>query len=213
MKKLVLAVATAFVISSTASMAGTVREECGCGLGGLAMGDTEATMLMAFAGTLLNGLCGNQTFGITSGTLDCDQAMIDSACTPRCKSTSTASSRRVTSRRLKSSTTLAPYSAAKRVFSFFEGYGLAFQSVSLFLSPPAAGRSPGRFLPSPSLPRRRRLRLGVGVRRCAGAKVERLACADGELVSRTHQAVVHTSLSSWKTPSVPLRRFRRKGGG
>lgn len=74
MKKLVLAVATAFVISSTASMAGTVREECGCGLGGLAMGDTEATMLMAFAGTLLNGLCGNQTFGITSGTLDCDQA-------------------------------------------------------------------------------------------------------------------------------------------
>lgn len=74
MKKLILAVATAFVISSTASMAGTVREECGCGLGAMAFGDQEATMLLGFCGSLLNGLFGNQTFGISSGTSDCDQA-------------------------------------------------------------------------------------------------------------------------------------------
>lgn len=55
------------------SMAGTtVKENCGCGLGGLLLGEQES-LLAHCAATILNGVCGNQTFGITSGTLGCDQ--------------------------------------------------------------------------------------------------------------------------------------------
>ena len=74
MRKWILTVAAACMVGSTTSMAGTIRDECGCGLGGMVLGDQEATMLMGFVGSLLNGLCANQTFGISSGTLDCAPA-------------------------------------------------------------------------------------------------------------------------------------------
>lgn len=54
--------------------AGTVRENCGCGLGTMALGD-ETGLLSHLAATFLNGISGNQTFGISSGTLDCEQAV------------------------------------------------------------------------------------------------------------------------------------------
>lgn len=52
----------------------TIRENCGCGIGTMALGQNEATVLSQLAATFLNGICGNQTFGITSGTLDCAPA-------------------------------------------------------------------------------------------------------------------------------------------
>lgn len=54
--------------------AATIRENCGCGLGTMALGENEATVVSQLAATFLNGICGNQTFGITSGTLDCAPA-------------------------------------------------------------------------------------------------------------------------------------------
>jgi hypothetical protein len=38
----------------------------------MAIGDKPPTLLMQFAATFLNGLFGNQTFGISSGTLECE---------------------------------------------------------------------------------------------------------------------------------------------
>ena len=52
--------------------AGTVRENCGCGLGSMALGD-ETGLVSHVVGATLNGISGNQTFGVSSGTLDCDQ--------------------------------------------------------------------------------------------------------------------------------------------
>lgn len=40
----------------------------------MALGDNEATVISQLAATFLNGICGNQTFGITSGTLECEPA-------------------------------------------------------------------------------------------------------------------------------------------
>jgi len=53
--------------------AGTVRENCGCGLGSMALGN-ETGMVSHVVGATLNGLSGNQTFAISSGTLNCDQS-------------------------------------------------------------------------------------------------------------------------------------------
>lgn len=57
----------------TTAFAGTVRENCGCGLGSMALGD-ETGLVSHVVGATLNGISGNQTFGVSSGTLDCDQA-------------------------------------------------------------------------------------------------------------------------------------------
>lgn len=40
----------------------------------MALGDQEPTLISQLAATFLNGICGNQTFGITSGTLGCEPA-------------------------------------------------------------------------------------------------------------------------------------------
>jgi len=39
----------------------------------MALGDQESTLIINLSATFLNGLCGNQTFGITSGTLGCER--------------------------------------------------------------------------------------------------------------------------------------------
>ena len=71
MKKLMAVMAAAMLSGSAAFAAGTVSDNCGCGLGRMALGDARPSVLVQLAVTFLNGLCGNQTFGITSGTLDC----------------------------------------------------------------------------------------------------------------------------------------------
>jgi hypothetical protein len=45
----------------------------GCGLGAVVFKDGQAnnSLLLQLVATFLNGLCGNGTFGITSGTSDC----------------------------------------------------------------------------------------------------------------------------------------------
>ena len=68
MKKLALALSSALVIS-TASFAG-VNNQTGCGLGAMIIKDDSSAVLLALQATT-NGTSGNQTFGITSGTLGC----------------------------------------------------------------------------------------------------------------------------------------------
>lgn len=71
MKKQALFLAVA-LSAAGAFAAGTIRDNCGCGLGTMALGDQEPTVLSQVAATFLNGICGNQTFGISSGTLECE---------------------------------------------------------------------------------------------------------------------------------------------
>jgi len=74
MKKTTLSILFACMFTLGASVqAATVRENCGCGFGRMALGD-ETGLLSHLAATFLNGISGNQTFGISSGTLECDQA-------------------------------------------------------------------------------------------------------------------------------------------
>ena len=72
LKKLGIMLATALVAGS--SFAATIRDNCGCGIGTMALGENEPTVISQLAATFLNGICGNQTFGISSGTLDCKPA-------------------------------------------------------------------------------------------------------------------------------------------
>ena len=67
MKKLVLAVLAAVAVSSQAMAGG--YGTAGCGLGSMIFG-SEKGMVQIFAATT-NGTFGNQTFGISSGTLNC----------------------------------------------------------------------------------------------------------------------------------------------
>ena len=69
MKKIMLAVLISLMLVATASAA-TVREDCGCGLGAEAIGQKEG-LVWNLLGTFLNGLCGNQTFAMSTGTLQC----------------------------------------------------------------------------------------------------------------------------------------------
>jgi hypothetical protein len=48
------------------------QKNTGCGLGTLIMKGNEGLLFQVLAVTT-NGTCGNQTFGITSGTLDCEK--------------------------------------------------------------------------------------------------------------------------------------------
>ena len=73
MKKTMIAVSAVFALSLGVAQAGKVKDNCGCGLGSMALGEEEG-LVSHLAATFLNGICGNQTFGITSGTLNCDQA-------------------------------------------------------------------------------------------------------------------------------------------
>jgi hypothetical protein len=69
----VLVIAGLALAGSQLFAAGTVRENCGCGLGSIALGD-ETGMVSHVVAATLNGLSGNQTFGVSSGTLNCDQS-------------------------------------------------------------------------------------------------------------------------------------------
>lgn len=71
MKKLAWVLA-ATMLTGGVAMGATIRDNCGCGIGTMALGDQEPTVLSQLAATFLNGICGNQTFGISSGTLGCE---------------------------------------------------------------------------------------------------------------------------------------------
>ncbi len=79
MRKVVLTVLICFSVVSFASAAmaqqgtvHTVREDCGCGLGGYAIGE-KTGLVWKLVGTFLNGISFNQTFAMSSGTLDCGE--------------------------------------------------------------------------------------------------------------------------------------------
>jgi hypothetical protein len=72
MKKLLLALFICAVACSVAYAGPALRKNCGCGLGTMLFETNEGLMSQTAAATT-NGLFGNQTFGISSGTLDCNQ--------------------------------------------------------------------------------------------------------------------------------------------
>jgi hypothetical protein len=70
MKKMILVISVVLMMASS-TYANTVSQDCGCGLGNVLIGQKEG-LVWGLLGTFLNGLCGNQTFGMTTGTLGCD---------------------------------------------------------------------------------------------------------------------------------------------
>jgi hypothetical protein len=68
MKKLLVSIAAIAALSS-AAYAG-VNNQTGCGLGAVIIKDDSSAVMLALQATT-NGTSGNQTFGITSGTLGC----------------------------------------------------------------------------------------------------------------------------------------------
>jgi hypothetical protein len=74
MKKVLLVFGFLALSASVAfAQIGQAQRNVGCGLGTMIFGDrAESTLFQVFAATT-NGTFGNQTFGITSGTLECEQ--------------------------------------------------------------------------------------------------------------------------------------------
>lgn len=73
MKKLIVSLAAVAALSSVA-FAG-VNNQTGCGLGSMIIKDDSTAIMLALQATT-NGTFGNQTFGITSGTLGCTKTKI-----------------------------------------------------------------------------------------------------------------------------------------
>ena len=70
MKKTIMVLAIFFLIANVA-YAGSTRQNCGCGLGSMLFEGQNGLMSQTAAYTT-NGTFGNQSLGITSGTLGCD---------------------------------------------------------------------------------------------------------------------------------------------
>lgn len=68
MKKILVSIAAVVALSS--SMMANVNNQTGCGLGAMIIKDDSTAIMLALQATT-NGIFGNQTFGITSGTLGC----------------------------------------------------------------------------------------------------------------------------------------------
>ncbi|MDA8121418.1 MAG: DUF3015 family protein [Deltaproteobacteria bacterium] len=74
MKKALLVAALVLALAVPAIAAGPAGQmNYGCGLGATVFKDGQAndSILLQLVATFLNGLCGNGTFGISSGTSDC----------------------------------------------------------------------------------------------------------------------------------------------
>lgn len=73
-KVLISAVIFGMMSTGAAFAAGSSQSNTGCGLGSMLLGDkaNDSVGLQVLV-TTTNGTFGNQTFGITSGTLDCKQ--------------------------------------------------------------------------------------------------------------------------------------------
>lgn len=71
MKRCVLGIAVCFVLVA-AAYAEPPKDNCGCGWGSMAFKGKEGLIYQVLAATT-NGSFGNQTFGITSGTAECEK--------------------------------------------------------------------------------------------------------------------------------------------
>lgn len=74
MKRLIVILVAAAISLSVVSQASAIERKygtAGCGLGSMLLGD-EPGMVQILA-VILNNIAGNQTFGITSGTLNCEK--------------------------------------------------------------------------------------------------------------------------------------------
>ena len=72
MKKVLLIRAVLFFMASGIAFANATRENCGCGLGTMLFDGADGLAQQVLAATT-NGTSGTQTFGISSGTLECNQ--------------------------------------------------------------------------------------------------------------------------------------------
>ena len=70
MKKVLVSLAAVVALGS--SLSATVNSQTGCGLGSMLIKDDSSAVMLALQATT-NGTSGNQTFGITSGTLGCQK--------------------------------------------------------------------------------------------------------------------------------------------
>ena len=70
MKKIMAATALAVALPF-AAVAQAAPTDAGCGLGSVLLADSPNTLFYNVFGATLNGTSGNQTFGMTSGTLNC----------------------------------------------------------------------------------------------------------------------------------------------
>ncbi|MCK9455399.1 MAG: DUF3015 family protein [Sulfurimonas sp.] len=70
MKKILISLAAVVALSS--SVMANVNNQTGCGLGAMIIKDDSTAVMLALQATT-NGTSGNQTFGITSGTLGCQK--------------------------------------------------------------------------------------------------------------------------------------------
>jgi hypothetical protein len=68
MKKIIVSIVAAATL--TTGLFASVNSQTGCGLGSLLIKDNSSAVMLALQATT-NGTSGNQTFGITSGTLGC----------------------------------------------------------------------------------------------------------------------------------------------
>ena len=73
MKNIIVSLAAVIALSSSA-FAG-VNSQTGCGLGSMIIKDDSTALMLALQATT-NGISGNQTFGITSGTLGCKKTKL-----------------------------------------------------------------------------------------------------------------------------------------
>ena len=71
MKKIIL-IALALCLTTTPMVFAANQDNCGCGLGTMVMEGKDGLVFDLLA-TITNATSGNQTFGITSGTLGCEQ--------------------------------------------------------------------------------------------------------------------------------------------
>jgi hypothetical protein len=71
MKKVLLISVVLFLMASGIAFADATRENCGCGLGTMLFDGADGLAQQVLAATT-NGFLGTQTFGISSGTLDCN---------------------------------------------------------------------------------------------------------------------------------------------
>ena len=73
MKKVALAMALVFALVPVVALANS-QSNTGCGLGTLIFkGRSEGSLLLQVLQSTTNGCFGNQTFGMTTGTLDCSK--------------------------------------------------------------------------------------------------------------------------------------------
>ena len=72
MKKLIVMVLAFSLVLIGSTFAFATDSNTGCGLGDMIFGDPDSTVLLSFEATT-NGTSGNQTFGITSGTSNCQK--------------------------------------------------------------------------------------------------------------------------------------------